>query len=184
MKAKIIDLLKLLSDGRLKEGFRFVYDNQVFKLEETKKDELAFLNRYGNSLGNCYKLDIHLNEEIEILTQDLILQQEQVDDSTDIYVSENILSSPTKSKKSKITDEDIDKILDASIIEIKKLGEKTTIVKVVLPNGFILVESSSCVDQKNFDIKIGEKQCMKKITDKIWELEGYRLQSLLWEEEK
>lgn len=70
-------------------------------------------------------------------------------------------------EKTTITQRDIDEIIAKSIIKVEKLGDKTTIVTVVLPNGFVLVESSSCVDSKNFDMKIGKEICMKKITDKI-----------------
>ena len=80
-------------------------------------------------------------------------------------------------EKATITQRDIDEIIAKSIIKVEKSGDKTTIVTVVLSNGFVLVESSSCVDSKNFNMKIGKEICMKKITDKIWELEGYKLQS-------
>ena len=78
--------------------------------------------------------------------------------------------------KNKITQKDIDYILANSCIKARRLGDKTTILETVLPNGFVMVESSSCVDPKNFDMAVGEKICMEKIENKIWELEGYRLQ--------
>ena len=53
---------------------------------------------------------------------------------------------------------------------------KGTIVTVRLPNGFVLVESSACVDPANYDHAIGYESCMKRIRDKLWLLEGYRLQ--------
>ena len=48
---------------------------------------------------------------------------------------------------------------------------------VKLKNGFVIVESSVCVDPKNFDIEIGREICGNRIKDKIWELEGYNLQT-------
>lgn len=51
-----------------------------------------------------------------------------------------------------------------------------------LPNGFVIVESSSCIDPTNFDMSVGEQICMEKLENKIWELEGYGLQSKLKEE--
>ena len=48
-----------------------------------------------------------------------------------------------------------------------------------LPNGFIIVESSSCVDPANYNQSLGEQICMDKIVGKIWYLEGYKLQSEL-----
>lgn len=76
----------------------------------------------------------------------------------------------------KITDRDIHNILAKTLIKTKKYGDKTAVLMATLPNGFEIVTSSSCVDPKNFDMKIGEEICMKKLEDKIWELEGYRLQ--------
>ena len=76
----------------------------------------------------------------------------------------------------KITEDHIGRLLDRSLVEEIKLGAKTTVVHVTLPNGFELVESSSCVDPANYDHALGVSICMKRIKDKIWELEGYWLQ--------
>lgn len=62
-------------------------------------------------------------------------------------------------------------------IEIAKLGDKTTIVKAELVNGFVIVESSSCVDPNNYNEEIGTSICLKKIDNKIWELLGFLLQT-------
>lgn len=84
--------------------------------------------------------------------------------------------------KNKITKKDIDLILANTLIKVQKYGDKTTVLMATLPNGFVIVESSSCVDPANFDMKIGEQICMQKLEDKIYELEGYKLQSELYEE--
>lgn len=79
--------------------------------------------------------------------------------------------------KNTITKQDIDNILKDTLIKTEKYGDKTTVLMATLPNGFVIVESSSCVDPANFDMKIGEEICMERIVNKIWELEGYKLQS-------
>ena len=57
------------------------------------------------------------------------------------------------------------------------MGETTTVVRCVLRNGFDIVESSSCVDPKNYDEKIGNRYLHGKYqTYKIWELLGFLLQ--------
>jgi len=53
---------------------------------------------------------------------------------------------------------------------------KTVIVMCRLKNGFTIVESSSCVDPKNFDVNIGIECCMDRIENKLWELLGFVLQ--------
>lgn len=64
-----------------------------------------------------------------------------------------------------------------SYTETTTLGERTTVVRCVLRNGFEIVESSSCVDPKNYSEEIGREICMNKIKDKIWELLGFLLQT-------
>lgn len=86
--------------------------------------------------------------------------------------------------KNNITKKDIDLILANTLIKVQKYGDKTTVLMATLPNGFVIVESSSCVDPANFDMKIGEQICMQKLEDKIWELEGYKLQCEVNKEEK
>ena len=81
--------------------------------------------------------------------------------------------------KNRVTQEDIDKILANTLIKVEKYGEKTTVLMATLPNGFVIVESSSCVDPANFDMKIGEQICMEHLVNRIWKLEGYRLQTEL-----
>lgn len=55
------------------------------------------------------------------------------------------------------------------------VGDKTTVVRAVLVNGFEIVESSSCVSPENYDEEIGVSICIDKIKDKVWELLGFLL---------
>ena len=64
-----------------------------------------------------------------------------------------------------------------SSIETKTMGEKTTVVRCVLRNGFEIWETSTCVDQRNYNQEIGEQICMERIKNKIWELLGFLLQT-------
>lgn len=64
-----------------------------------------------------------------------------------------------------------------SYYETTTLGDRTTVVRCVLRNGFEIVESSSCVDPKNYSEEMGRDICMRKIKDKIWELLGFLLQT-------
>ncbi len=61
--------------------------------------------------------------------------------------------------------------------EAVTMGGKTTVVRAVLKNGFVIVESSSCVSVENYDEKLGEEICMKRIRNKVWELLGFLLQT-------
>ena len=75
---------------------------------------------------------------------------------------------------SRVTDEIIDNFIKS--IDIQTIGEKTTLVRVTLVNGFELVESSSCVVAANYSEKLGTEECLKKLREKIWLLLGFTLQ--------
>ncbi|AXK19131.1 Gp49 family protein [Bacillus sp. COPE52] len=75
-----------------------------------------------------------------------------------------------------VTKEEIDKIMEKTHFVIDTYFNKTTVVLAKLPNGFIICESSSCVDPANYDEQLGFDICKKRIENKVWELEGYRLQ--------
>lgn len=60
---------------------------------------------------------------------------------------------------------------------VSTIEGKTTLVRVVLKNGFEIIESSSCVDPDNYSEAIGAECCLEKIKDKIWYLLGFLLQT-------
>lgn len=64
------------------------------------------------------------------------------------------------------------------------MGDKTCVVMFTLKNGFVIVESSSCVSPENYDADIGKEICRERALNKIWELEGYKLQSKLYQEKQ
>lgn len=74
-----------------------------------------------------------------------------------------------------ITQENVDQFIKE--VHTQTIGEKTTLVRVTLVNGFELVEASACVDKTNYDEKLGTEICLKKIKDKIWMLLGFLLQT-------
>jgi len=55
---------------------------------------------------------------------------------------------------------------------------------MVMPNGFEVVVSSSCVDPANYSLALGKKLCIEKCKSKVWEYEGYYLQSKMSEGKK
>lgn len=62
-------------------------------------------------------------------------------------------------------------------VEVMTMGEKTTVVRAVLRNGFEIVESSACVSKENYDEKLGVAICINRIKNKVWELLGFLLQT-------
>ena len=61
--------------------------------------------------------------------------------------------------------------------EVITMGDKTTVVRAVLRNGFEIVESSACVSAENYDEKMGAEICMEHIKNKVWMLLGFLLQT-------
>jgi len=82
--------------------------------------------------------------------------------------------------KNKLTDSDIESMIVKE--EYKKMGEKTCVGCFTLANGFEIVTSSACVDPANFDLELGKNYCRQHAINKIWELEGYRLQQRRYED--
>lgn len=84
--------------------------------------------------------------------------------------------------KKSITQEDIDQLLAEAEIGVATVHDKCTMVSAKLKNGFIITESSACVDPAKYDVETGFNICMDHIANKLWELEGYALQKKLYEE--
>lgn len=76
-----------------------------------------------------------------------------------------------------VTKRQINEILTNSEYEVfHKIFGKQCIVVAKLPNGFTVVGESACVDPNNYIESIGEEIAKKRIEEKVWELEGYKLQ--------
>lgn len=78
-----------------------------------------------------------------------------------------------------VTSDLVDCIFDSSEVITSTVFGKCTIMACKLPNNFVIVESSACVDPDNYNKGLGEKICERKIKDRIGELEGYMLSSIL-----
>jgi hypothetical protein len=76
----------------------------------------------------------------------------------------------------RVTEEQVNEIIAQSQVESVKMGQKTTVVHLTLPNGFELIETAACVDPASYDHEVGVKIALERIKDKIWLLEGYLLQ--------
>lgn len=58
-------------------------------------------------------------------------------------------------------------------------GTTLTVVCLTLANGFTVVGESACASPENFNAEIGRKLAREHARNKIWQLEGYRLRSVL-----
>jgi len=54
---------------------------------------------------------------------------------------------------------------------------KITVVIATLKNGFTIVESSACVDPKNYNEEMGSGICKARINNQVWNHLGFLLQT-------
>lgn len=73
--------------------------------------------------------------------------------------------------------------LNSQIVKVEyiKMGMKTVICMLTLENGFEIIGTSACVDVSKFNMDIGKEYAYENAFNKLWELEGYVLQSKLKE---
>ena len=74
----------------------------------------------------------------------------------------------------KILEQDVHNFIDC--IEGDKIGAKTSLVLATTITGFEYVETSSCVDEKNFNPTIGYQYAKEKVISKVWNALGFVLQ--------
>lgn len=73
-----------------------------------------------------------------------------------------------------LSENDITRFFDT--VDAKKMGEKTTVTRATLINGFEMVDGSSCVEPKNYNEELGTKICIGRMREKVWMLLGFVLQ--------
>lgn len=97
------------------------------------------------------------------------------------------VEEPTDDKPLKgVSYEKIEKLMAEADINVTTFFGKTTVVAAQFPNGFVITESSSCVDPRAYDEEEGKQICLKRIKERLWEMEGYFLQEqeYLWNQAK
>lgn len=78
--------------------------------------------------------------------------------------------------KRPIEDDEVKYLIDNAEMKVMTVFDKCTVVICKLPNGFVIVESSSCVDPKDYSEEVGIENCCRRIIDKVYELTGYKRQ--------
>lgn len=83
--------------------------------------------------------------------------------------------------KNTVTEADIDALLDKSITEGWIVWGREMHVSFMLESGFTVTGRYACVDPATFDVELGKTYCRNDAKNKLWNLEGYRLQNHLYE---
>lgn len=66
-------------------------------------------------------------------------------------------------------------IKNVEITTERIFGKLNTVMKYELVNGFVGIETSSCVDEKNYNAEIGKQILLERLQDKIWFGLGFTL---------
>ena len=88
-----------------------------------------------------------------------------------------MVNSELQTDKPSVSQEMVDAFI--SSYEVCTMGNKCTVVRAILRNGFEIVESSACVSEENYDEEMGAQICLSKIKDKVWFLLGFLLQTAI-----
>ena len=142
----------------------------IYQVKGTPNNKVELLEVTGNGKVRVRNLDSQ--EIIETTQQAFEMAFEPLEFSLADYKN-----SKTPSRNQKITqkdDIDTEEILTRSQTKIVDLFGKSILVAVQLPNGFILTESSSCLDLLEDDIEQTIQHCLERIKNRIGELEGYK----------
>lgn len=149
----------------INKGDKFVAKNDMFFMNKGETAVVVETNKYGVLFEfgkNCIFVDMDtFKENFEKVVE----------------------KKPVEKKINSVTAEHVQYIMDNAEYEICTTFDKCTVVSCKLPNGFVIVESSACVDAENYDEELGAEICFSKIVDKVWELEGYKLQNEMYEHE-
>ena len=76
-----------------------------------------------------------------------------------------------------VTQEEVDAYIKS--VETFKLNPNTGLTTATLQCGYTIIETSSCVDPRNYSTTISEKLNLVKIKTKVWSLLGFALSQKL-----
>ena len=78
-------------------------------------------------------------------------------------------------KEDSLTDNDIDRFIEAGRTEAKTIKERCTFVVSEMPTGFLISKTSACVDKSRYSEEVGEEICMEHIRNEVWQYLGFVL---------
>jgi len=94
---------------------------------------------------------------------------------------QKVIEAGKPATDNRLTIEKLDAVI-AGKPEYTVLGEeRTTICRLSLVNGFVIIGVATCADPLNFNKKAGEKAAYNKAFAQLWPLEGYLLKQRMYE---
>lgn len=80
----------------------------------------------------------------------------------------------------RLTPDKIDAVIVSETFTVLPSG-KVMVCELTLRNGFTVRGDAATVSKENFDEEVGRKVSRENARSKVWELEGYLLQQMLYE---
>lgn len=160
---------------------------EVFNVKSVSNDSVFMMNDYTSLVvdyGTFEKYFEKIVKESNNLPKEKTYKEKLTEAKNDNVQkpgpakADNDNTWPTK-----ISRKMIDNILDNSEIISDSVFDNCTIVACQLPNGYTIVEYSPCMSPDNYDYDKGFDICMKKIREKVAELEAYRILTDKYEDE-
>ena len=82
--------------------------------------------------------------------------------------------------KNTVTPEQVkENMQDVIVRTLDDFEKPTTYVAIRMKNGFILHESTTCVDPENYDEEIGKEICLKRLENQVWYLVEFEEKALI-----
>ena len=114
---------------------------------------------------------------VEKIDEQGMLQATYPDGTHTIYTEKEFSKEHAyEIKNNSITQETVEKFVrNVEFTTERIFGKLNTVMRYELTNGFVGIEASSCVDEKNYNFEIGKSILLKKLYDKIWFGLGFTL---------
>lgn len=75
----------------------------------------------------------------------------------------------------KVTPEMVKENMQDVFVTTINYFKPTTVVQIRMKNGFVLTDSTSCVNPEDYSEEIGAKILLERMENKVWELLGYEM---------
>jgi hypothetical protein len=153
-------------------------DKEVFK--EYVADDVPF---YGNKqdyetelkdkVGKVLSIVLHPQSKVPVA----LVYVNEINTIVAMDINGGHMSMVKQSLPNTVTEE----LLKSKIVgeSYSRMGLKTTVCVLTMANGFEVVGTSACIDPDNFNYELGKKYAFENAYNKLYELEGYLLQSQL-----
>ena len=73
----------------------------------------------------------------------------------------------------RVSHEKVEQLINDSEVHTVSMHNRCTVVSVKLPNGFIITESSTSLNEDDYDMYLGKAICLERIKSRLFELEAY-----------